>query len=62
MANIKSKVLDPQFETTMQPLGIMKFGRQCFIFQLIGMAMFGIRSLDVIFLNKRNMKEVEPKK
>ena len=58
MENTK-KMQDPQFETTMQPLGFMKFERQCFIFQLIGMAMFGIRSLDIIFLNKNNIKEVE---
>ena len=56
------KMQDPQFQTTMQPLGFMKFERQCFIFQFIGMVMFGIRSLDIIILNKSNMQEVDQKK
>ena len=51
---------DPQFETSMIPGGFMRFARQCLIFQLIGMAMFGLRSIEVIITNKKNEKEVVP--
>ena len=53
---------DPQFKTTMLPRAFMRFTRQCIIFQLIGMMMYGLRSLDVIIRNKANIKEVEQKK
>ena len=53
---------DPQFKTSMIPGPLMKFARQCIIFQLIGMAMFGIRSIIVIAANIRNTREVPAKR
>lgn len=62
MASVTDKFKDPQFKTTMLPRGFMVFARQCFVFQFIGMCMFGARCLDVIILNKENIKEVDQKK
>lgn len=62
MESVEKNFKDPQFKTTMLPRGFMRFERQCFIFQFIGMMMFGFRCLEVIIVNKRNMKEIEPKR
>ena len=61
MAGVERRFQDPQFKTTMLPRRFMVFSRQCIVFQLIGMAMFGARCLDVIVLNKKNIKEVTQK-
>ncbi len=61
MQRATDRFADPQFKTTMLPRKAMVFARQCFIFQIIGMIMFGARCLDVILLNKHNIKEVEQK-
>ncbi len=58
MENSEKNFRDPQFKTTMIPGPLMKFARQCIIFQLIGMAMFGLRSIIVIVTNKRNTRQV----
>ena len=58
MTSSQKNFKEPQFKTTMIPGGLMKFARQCFIFQLIGMAMFGMRSIIVIIANKQNEKEI----
>ena len=56
--SIEENFKDPQFETSMMPAGFMRFERHCFIFQLIGMMMFGVRSIELIMTNKRGEKEV----
>ena len=62
MKGAEARFQDPQFKTTMLPRGFMVFSRQCIVFQFIGMCMFGARCLDVIILNKTNIKEVDQKK
>ena len=62
MESVEKNFKDPQFKTTMLPRGFMRFERQCIVFQLIGMMMFGARCLEVIVLNKQNMKEVAQKR
>ena len=62
MESVEKNFKDPQFNTTMLPRGFILFTRQCIVFQLIGMMMFGARCLEVIVLNKNNMKEVPQKR
>ena len=62
MESVENNFKDPQFKTTMLPRSFMLFERQCIVFQLIGMTMFGLRSLDIIIRNKANIKEVEQKR
>ena len=62
MEDIEMRFRDPQFKTTMLPRAFMRFSRQCIIFQVIGMTMYGLRSLDIIIRDKLSIKEVDQKR
>ena len=55
---VEKNFADKQFKTSMIPGGFIIFLRQCVLFQFIGMAMFGVRCIDVIIQNVGNEKEV----
>ena len=58
MTGPEKNFADKQFKTSMIPSGFIRFTRQCVVFQLIGMAMFGVRCIDVIIQNMGSEREV----
>lgn len=47
-----------QFEETLIPGKKARWIRHCIIFQFISMSFFGLRSIGIVLLNKKNEKEV----